>query len=270
MNLIEHTLERNQCTLHYWTAGNAEAALVVLTHGAYIDHHEWDATLPLLVDTGFRVLTWDMRGHGVSRPARFLLSEALEDLCALLDAVGAEQVILVGHSMGGNLHQEFVFHYPDPVKALVMLDCSWNFQKLTRTEEWMLKIGLPTLGWYPYDWLVNSMANITASKPKDREYLRNTFRTLTQNEFVHIMSQAALCLHYEPGYRIEKPMLLILGDKDATGNIRKIMPVWAKHDGAELVILPNAKHAANFDQPELFHRYLIEFLRSNAAVRSPA
>ena len=270
MNLIEHTLERNQCTLHYWTAGHEDAPLVVLTHGAYIDHHEWDATLPLLVEVGFHVLTWDMRGHGASRPARFLLSEAMEDLRALLNVVGVEQVLLVGHSMGGNLHQEFVFHYPELVKALVMLDCSWNFQKLTRMDELTLKIGLPMLGWYPYEWLVNSMASITASQPKDREYLKSTFRTLPQKEFVHIMSEAALCLHYEPEFRIEKPLLLILGDKDTTGNIRKIMPVWAKHDGAELVILPQAKHAANFDQPELFHRYLIEFLRRNAAVKSPA
>jgi 3-oxoadipate enol-lactonase len=260
MELIQNVLDRKSCQIQYWLAGGDQAPLVVLTHGAYVDHHEWDETVPLLVNAGFRVLTWDVRGHGLSRPAQFFLREALDDLLALLDLVGAEQAILIGHSMGGNLHQEFVFHHPERVKALVMLDCTWNMQKVTRTEEWMAKIGLPMLGWWPYNSLVDSMANITASKPKDREYLKNTFRKLTQKEFVHIMSETMLCLHYEPDYRVDKPMLLILGDKDTTGNIRKIMPVWAKHDGAELVIIPNAQHAANFDQPELFHKHLLDFL----------
>jgi pimeloyl-ACP methyl ester carboxylesterase len=84
---------------------------------------------------------------------------------------------------------------------------------------------------------------------------------LPKKEFVHIMSEATKCLHYEPDYRIEKPTLLIVGDKDQTGNIRKAMPLWAKHDGVELVIIPNAQHAANLDLPEIFHRILLDFLQ---------
>ena len=48
MNFTESILERNGCSIHYWTGGKADAPLVVFTHGATIDHHEWDATLPLV------------------------------------------------------------------------------------------------------------------------------------------------------------------------------------------------------------------------------
>jgi pimeloyl-ACP methyl ester carboxylesterase len=67
---------------------------------------------------------------------------------------------------------------------------------------------------------------------------------------------------YEPDYKITQPLLMI-GDKEATGNIRKAMPLWAKHDGVDLVVIPNAKHAANLDQPEVFQRFLLDFLERN-------
>ncbi len=123
MELAEGLLECDGFSIHYWTGSQASAPLVVFTHGATVDHREWDATLPL-VGEHFRVLTWDVRGHGLSRPAPFELKAAEEDLLALLDRIHVEQACFVGHSMGGNLHQELVFHYPARVKAMVFLDCT--------------------------------------------------------------------------------------------------------------------------------------------------
>jgi pimeloyl-ACP methyl ester carboxylesterase len=81
--------------------GPENAPLVVFTHGATIDHHEWDATLPIVAEK-FRVLTWDMPDHGLSRPAPFSMAAANADLIAILDALHVDQAILVGHSLGGN------------------------------------------------------------------------------------------------------------------------------------------------------------------------
>jgi 3-oxoadipate enol-lactonase len=53
----------------------------------------------------------------------------------------------------------------------------------------------------------------------------------------------------------------MVGDNDQTGNIRKIMPIWAKQEpDCTFVVIPDAKHAANLDNPEFFHRTLLEFL----------
>jgi pimeloyl-ACP methyl ester carboxylesterase len=73
---------------------------------------------------------------------------------------------------------------------------------------------------------------------------------------------ATLCLRFKPDYKITQPLLLMMGDKEATGNIRKAMPLWARHAGVDLDIIPNAKHCANLDQPELFHKHLLDFLLS--------
>ena len=81
------------------------------------------------------------------------------------------------------------------------------------------------------------------------------------DEFVQILLETSSCLHYEPGYQIKKPLLLIVGDKDKTGNIRKIMPIWAQNEpDCKFVVIPNAKHAVNLDNPTSFNQEVLQFL----------
>jgi pimeloyl-ACP methyl ester carboxylesterase len=261
MNFSESVLDRNGCPIHFWTGGKEDTPLVVFTHGATVDHHEWEATLPVVAEH-FRVLAWDVRGHGLSRPGTFDFIEARADLLALLDSLGVQKAILVGHSMGGNLGQEVVFHHPERVQALVMLDCTWNFQQLSPSDKFWLSLATPIFRLYPFKTLINQSLAVTATSQESRELLRKSMQILSKEGYIHILMQTSRCLHYEPDFKIDKPMLMVVGDQDKTGNIRKVMPVWAEHDGAELVVILHALHAANLDQPELFNKHLLEFLRS--------
>ena len=261
MTLEEKTLQRPDGIIHYWIGGKRAAPLVVLTHGATIDHHEWDATLPMLIDR-YQVLTWDIRGHGLSRPIPFILKEAEADLLALLDELKISKAIFLGHSMGGNLHQELVFHHPERVKAMVFLDCTWNFQKLTSFENFSLRIAKSLFDLYPHKMLIDQTLAGVATTKASQDLLRASMQTLSKDEIVKIMMEAINSLHYEPGYTIDKPLLLMVGDKDWTGNIRKAMPAWAKVEpDCRFYIIPNARHAANLDNPEFFHEKLLEFLK---------
>src|SRR5437763_1519030 len=115
-----HVFEYQSCSLHYWLTGPEDAPLVVCTHGAAMDHSTWDGIIPLLAEH-YRVLNWDVRAHGLSRPTAepFTIERATEDLLALLDHVGYGEATFIGHSMGGNIAQEVVFAHPERVKALV-------------------------------------------------------------------------------------------------------------------------------------------------------
>jgi 3-oxoadipate enol-lactonase len=259
--LIESVLERKGDSIHYWTGGKADAPLVVFTHGATIDHHEWDPTLPLVSAAGFRVLTWDMRGHGLSHLAEFDLAEAVVDLLALLDRLQVREATFVGHSMGGNLHQEFAYRHPDRVHALMMLDCTWNFMQLSASDKFWLKAADPIFKLYPYETLIDQSVAVSAISKDAQELMRKAMQQLSKDEFVHVLMNSTQCLRYEPDYKITKPLLLMMAEKEATGNIRKAMPVWAKHEGVDLVIVPNAKHAANLDNPDFFHARLLGFLK---------
>ena len=260
MELVEGCLPRDGFTIHYWTGGQPSAPWAIFTHGATVDHHEWDATLPL-VGEHFRILAWDVRGHGLSRPAHFTFEAALDDLLALLDSLGVARAVFIGHSMGGNLHQELVFRHTERVRALVCLDCTWNFQKLTALEALSLRLAGPIFKIYPYKLLVDQSLAATATASASQALLRPAMESLSKEEFVHTLLATSACLHHEPGYRIDKPLLLIVGDKDATGNIRKAMPLWAAQDpDCRLVIIPNARHAVNLDDPAAFHEALLDFL----------
>ena len=261
MELTEDILDRKGCLIHYWTGGKADAPVVVFTHGATIDHHEWDANLPH-VSEHFRVLAWDLPGHGFSRPGQFHLAEAEADLLALLDQLAIQKAIFVGHSMGGNLHQEMAFHHPERVAKLVMLDCTWNFMALTASDRFWLKLADPIFKLYPYKTLIDQSVKVSATSTESQEVLRKAMQQMSKEEYVQVLMDATLCLRYEPDYKIKQPLLLMMGDKEATGNIRKAMPLWAKHEGVDLVIIPNARHAANLDQPELFLKHLLDFLLS--------
>jgi len=212
----------------------------------------------------FRVLAWDMRAHGLSRPSTFSMPGAVDDLIALLDTVEAEQAILVGHSLGGNMHQEVAFKHPKRVRSMFCMDCTWNFQKLTKFEEFMLSLAEPIFKIYPYQMLVDQSLQLTAVSKASQESLRPAVMLHSKEEFVKILMAGSVCLHYEPGYTVGKPLLLMVGEKDTTGNIRKAMPAWAKVEpNCELVIIPNAKHAPNLDAPDLFHACLMDFLMKN-------
>lgn len=256
----EFTMDRKECTVHYWLGGPADAPLVVFTHGATVDHHEWDPTIPIVAQK-FRVLTWDMPAHGLSRPALFSMAAAMNDLVAILDILHVDQAVLVGHSLGGNLGQEVAFYHPERVKALFCLDCTWNFQKLTRLEKWMLDHADGILNLYSAKSLLEQSLKATAKSKESQELLRRSMASHDKAEFIQTLMAGSTCLHYEPGYKIGKPLLLMVGDKDRTGNIRKAMPAWAKVEpNCELVIVPDALHAPNLDTPEIFHAKLLELL----------
>jgi pimeloyl-ACP methyl ester carboxylesterase len=262
MALEEHILERAGAIIHYWLGGKNGAPLVIFTHGATIDHHEWDAdVLPLLAD--FRVLVWDVRAHGLSRPAEFHFQETVDDLAALSEQHSDTPVVLVGHSMGGNLSQELAFQHPELVRAMLCLDCTWNFQRLSALEKAGLAAAGPIFRLYPYETLIRQSLDVTVTNPQGREVLERAMRLLSKQETIAVMLDLANCLHEEPDYTFGKPLWLLMGEEESTGNISKAMPLWADHEPlSRFIVVPGAKHAANLDNPEFFQEKLLEFLRS--------
>jgi 3-oxoadipate enol-lactonase len=84
---------------------------------------------------------------------------------------------------------------------------------------------------------------------------------LSKPQFIALWNGVITCLHDEPNYKITQPMLLVHGDHDQTGDIKKIAPLWAaKTPNCQYVVIPNARHFAILDNPEYFTRLLLDFL----------
>ncbi len=114
----------NGLKFHYLDWGTEGKQPILFLHGALQQGHSWDfVALPLCID--YHVLALDARGHGESQWASdsdYSLEAHQRDLDGFVEALGLEQFILVGHSMGGRNGYVFTARHPEKVKALVIVD----------------------------------------------------------------------------------------------------------------------------------------------------
>ena len=99
-------LTRAGCRLHYWHGGPTERPLVAFLHGATMDHRMFTPQVEALLPR-YRVLVWDARGHGLSKPLgdEFSLAGCAQDMLAILDEMGVAHAVFCGQSLGGYIAQ---------------------------------------------------------------------------------------------------------------------------------------------------------------------
>jgi pimeloyl-ACP methyl ester carboxylesterase len=117
--------------------GPPGAPTLVLLHGlAATGYLNWFPAFGPLSEH-FRVVAMDLRGHGRGIPVRgrFRLADCADDVAALADALGIEQFVPVGYSMGGPVAQLTWRRHPDRVRGIVLAATSRNFGG-TRQERW--------------------------------------------------------------------------------------------------------------------------------------
>lgn len=264
--LREHVLERAGCPIHYWPSDGTEQPLVVFTHGAGADHLMFNAQVAAFAKA-YRLLVWDVRGHGASRPlgAAFAIRTVVDDLLAILDLVGVDRAVFVGQSMGGNVAQELLFLHPERVTALVVVGSTCNTLALSRLERFQLRIAPALLRLYPYALLKRQSVRASSLDGEVRAYLRKTLGNLSKDELIAVLRETTKCLRDEPTYRITVPLLLTHGDRDGLGNIRKVARRWAAREPrCRYVVIPNAGHCAHQDNPGFFNALLRAFLEEVA------
>jgi 3-oxoadipate enol-lactonase len=256
-------LTRTGSPLHYWLHdGPADRPLIVFTHGAGCDHRMFDEQVTALSGK-YRVLTWDVRGHGLSRPIgdAFTLRIVVDDLLAILDQLGVQQAIIGGQSMGGNVAQEVCFLHPDRVLAMLLIDCVCNTNALSAFERWAVSLTPTILRWYPYETLLRQSANSISAQPNVRQYIYEAMKVIPKEDIVTIMQETTGALHPDPDYRIPKPFLLVRGEYDNAGAIKKQGAAWAAREpNCKSVIIPKAGHNSHQDNPAEFNRVMLDYL----------
>jgi pimeloyl-ACP methyl ester carboxylesterase len=98
----------------------AGAATVVLLHAGVADRRAWSAVLDALDGDPLDLIAYDRRGYG-DTPMGARDFTHLDDLLAVLDAAGAERVVVVGNSMGGALALDLALTAPDRVSSLLLI-----------------------------------------------------------------------------------------------------------------------------------------------------
>lgn len=111
--------------LHYRVDGPSDGTPVLLVHGLFGSTETWRYNVDALIAAGYRVIRYDRLGFGLSdKPADadYSLAAQIQMALALLDALGVQRALVVGHSAGGNLAAHFALQHPERVQGLVLVD----------------------------------------------------------------------------------------------------------------------------------------------------
>ncbi len=116
-----HFIETNGIRMAVYEQG--EGYPVVFSHGFPELAYSWRHQLPALAEAGYRAIAPDQRGYGLTdKPddiSAYSLAELCADLVGLLDALGIEKAIFVGHDWGGGVVWRMPLLYPDRVAGVV-------------------------------------------------------------------------------------------------------------------------------------------------------
>jgi len=258
--LNPHDLVRPDATIRYWTGGASGGQVVVLLHGATLDHRAWSPQVEALQDR-FRLVVPDLRAHGESTGS-FDFEAALHDVLALLGEVPAGRVVLVGLSLGGNLAQEVVRRAPERVAAIVVADATCNTGARHPLATSMTVAALSAHAMLPGDHFARYAAQMVALNPQVQRYALDANGNRSNRETVRILTSLLTgALRPEQDYRLPVPALLVHGQLDQLGDIALSTRAWAQREPlAEYVVIPAAGHASNLDNPAAFTAALLAFL----------
>lgn len=121
---IQHrTVPTNGISMHVAGAGDPDGPLVVLCHGFPETWYSWRHQLPVLADAGFHALAPDQRGYGgTDAPAQvedYDIEHLAADLLSVLDHLGEERAVFVGHDWGAIVVWHIALATPERVRAVV-------------------------------------------------------------------------------------------------------------------------------------------------------
>jgi pimeloyl-ACP methyl ester carboxylesterase len=234
---------------------HGEGPVVLLTHGYSATSQMWAGQVDAL-SKGHKLVTWDMRGHGRSDypEDQGLYSEAatVADMAAILDAVGAKTAVVGGLSLGGYMSLAFHRAHPERVEALLIIDTGPGFKKDEAREAWNAN-ALKTAERYERDGLAvlsGGSAERRTAQHRDAAGLARAARGM-------LAQRNARVIEHLP--EIAVPSIVVVGADD-TPFLAASDYMAAKIPGAKKVVIENAGHAANIDQPAAFNAAILGFL----------
>ena len=236
---------------------------LVFLHGVGGGHHAWEAQLPYFGGVGYPSHAWDQPGYGHSPIVEpYDLEHVSASLALLIESLGGEPVVLVGHSMGGLIAQETYVRYPQLIKAMALCFTSPAFagggSEFTR-QFIAARIGPLDQG--------KTMAEIAArliptmgSNSKLAEQIMANVPPDTYRKAVHLLTTFD---RRKDLANIKVPTLLVAGSEDKTAPPAVMEKMAGKIPGAEYVLLQDCGHLGPMDQPEAFNDALLFFLRNH-------
>lgn len=131
------TINRDGVNIYYEDQGTGPT--VLLSHGYSATSRMWEGQVAAFKDK-YRVITWDMRGHGQSDSpddgSKYSEAATVDDMAAILSHLGIESAVIGGLSLGGYMSLAFNIAHPAMVRALMLFDTGPGYKNPVAREGW--------------------------------------------------------------------------------------------------------------------------------------
>jgi pimeloyl-ACP methyl ester carboxylesterase len=227
-------VDLSQGITHYTWYGKSRGPVIVAIHGLTTPSRVWEPIAAGLVGLGYRVLTYDLYGRGLSdapqgRQDRAFFLRQLTDLLA--DQGLAEDITLIGYSMGGSIATAFAAENPDRMKRLILVapaGITMRESVLTRfcrqvpvLGDWLHAVAVPWIAWWDLKRRVAPAAFPEIVDVQLAQYKRKGFLRAVLSSRRAMLAEVQQDAHRKIGRDII-PTVAIWGDKDAVIPIKAL------------------------------------------------
>lgn len=257
---------------HYEECGRRGARSVVLVHGFSVPYVIWGPTVQALQSAGLHSIRYDHYGRGFSdRPnIAYNMSLYVEQLHELMDALGCQEVDLVGLSMGGPIAAAVAVARPDRVRRIVLIDPSGVRPAAPGAIRGIA--GLPGVrgaliaaigSAFVLERLATSFygpAPVRALRQQYQQQMEYGGFGRAVVSAIHHGMLGTFASTYALLGRSQKEILLIWGEDDAAIPFDQSRDLLQLLPQAEFLPVPQSGHVPHLEKPDVVHPRLLAFL----------
>ncbi|MBD2018611.1 alpha/beta hydrolase [Leptolyngbya sp. FACHB-36] len=274
------TLLTNGVRLHYVTQG--DGPLMLMLHGFPEFWYSWRKQIPEFAKD-HKVVALDLRGYNDSdKPAEqsaYVMREFVQDVKGVIEGLGYDRCVLVGHDWGGAIAWNFAYAHPEMLERLIVLNLPHpaKFAEGLRTPQQILRSSymgffqipvLPELllqfnDFQALESAFRGMAiNKAAFSEADIEAYKNAFAkrgvlTAALNYYRNVFQQGFTSQDWSV---LDVPTLLIWGEEDTALGKELTYGTEKYVRNFRIRYIPNCSHWVQQEQPDTVNQYIREFL----------
>ena len=252
----------NEMVVSYSDLGPDNAPVIIFIHGFPLNKFMWNKQIEALKDN-FRVIAYDIRGHGESDTGNdpFSIDLFVDDLIRFMNALKIQKASLCGLSLGGYIALKAIEDYPERFEALVLSDttCKTDSPKAKairlKSIENIIKNGV-------YKYADRSLENLFAPESlstKPQEILSVKEMIMNTSELSLCSTLLALSAREETSSglsEINVPVLILVGENDGITPPAAARFMQKKIKNSSLEVIEGAGHLSNLENREAFNQHL--------------
>ncbi len=263
--------------LHYKIAGRNRPALLLL-HGFGASLFSWHKTMPRLAENG-TVVAFDRPAFGLTErplpgswegPSPYSVPNQITLTVGLMDQLGLDQAILVGHSAGGAIAALTALEHPDRVTALILVDPAVYTQRKDNLLTPLLDLpqvrrlgplAVRNIQSWGDDFIRQAWHDPTRLTQEDWDGYHKPLNAVNWDIGLWEMSRATQATDLTDRLdELQLPVLVIAGDDDRIVPTADSIRLGHELPNAQLVILPGCGHNPQEECSEAFLQAVTEFI----------